>query len=60
MKKTKMKLIKVIKEPTHEASWDTWCLQCSCHCSYLADISDVRCKSCEQERVTTEYKLVKD
>lgn len=52
------KLIKVTKEPTYETSWDTWCLQNSCHCSYLAGISTTRCKNCEQERVKTEYKLI--
>lgn len=50
-----MKLINIVKKPSCEYSQDTWCIQCSCHCSYLAGISTVRCKNCEQEPVTTEY-----
>ena len=53
-----MKLIEITREPTREYSQDTWCVQYGCHCSYLAGIDNVRCKNCEQESVTEEYKLV--
>ena len=54
------KVIKVKKEPTYEYSWDTWCVQYSCHCAYLAGLTSSRCKYCEQEYVATEYIAVED
>ena len=48
------KVIKVPITTIEEACWDTWCDLNGCHCDYLAGLSPIRCKDCEQERRTSE------
>lgn len=54
------KIIKVPITTIEEACRDTWCIQYSCHCDYLAGLSPIRCKDCEQERRTSEYIVSED
>ena len=54
------KIVKVPKESNREYSWDTWCVQCSCHCAYLAGLTSSKCESCEQKPITTEYIIVEE